>query len=355
MLAHLALENGTVFKGKSIGAEGECIGEVVFNTGMTGYQGVLTDPTNYGQIVAMTYPLIGNIGINEEEYLSPKAHVKGLVIREHCTNPTNYKMKETLSDFLKRNNIVAIEGIDTRALTRILRENGTMKGIISTDPDFDIKDKIHLIKEYSLKNPVAELSSDAPSHHCGNGFHIALIDLGSKNSILPYLLNRDCDVTVFPWNTPAEEVLAKKPEFIVLSDGPGDPKECAGILGNIQKLINSGIPILGISLGHLLLALASGMDTVKLKYGHRGVNHPVKDTELGKCVITAQNHGYVVDSQSVDPRIAKITHININDNTVEGFKYINKKIMSFQFYPESSSGPCEAGYLIDSFFESYKQ
>lgn len=351
MLAYLALENGKVFEGKSIGSDGECIGEVVFNTGMAGYQGVITDPTNYGQIVAMTYPLIGNIGINEEEFLSPKAQIKGLVVREQCQNPNNYKMKETLSEFLKKNNIVAIEGIDTRALTRILRENGTMNGIISTDPNFNIKEKLDLIKEYRLKNPVAELTSDAPLHHCGNGFHIALMDFGSKNSILPSLLKRDCDVTVFPWNTSAKDIINSNPQFIVLSDGPGNPKDCIDILDNLRTLMDSGIPILGISLGHQLLALAAGMDTDKLKYGHRGGNHPVKDTEHNKSFITAQNHGYVVDAQAVDPKVAKITHINMNDNTVEGLKYTNKKIISLQFYPESSSGPSETSYLIDCFFD----
>lgn len=354
MLAYLALENGKVFEGRSIGATGECIGEVVFNTNMTGYQEIITDPTNYGQIVTMTYPLIGNYGINDEEFLSPKPQIKGLIVREQCLNPNNYKSKGTLSDFLKKNNIVGIEDIDTRALTKTLRENGTMNGIISTDPNFKIQEKIELIKKYRLLNPVAELTSDAPVHHCGNGFHIALLNFGSKNSILSSLLKRDFAVTVFPWNTTAQDILNSKPHCIVLSDGPGNPKDCSEIMDNLIKLMNSGIPILGVSLGHQLIALAAGMETVKLKYGHRGSNQPVKDTELNKSFITTQNHGYMVLAESVDPKVAKITHINMNDNTVEGLRYTNKNIFTVQFHPESISGPSESGYLFDCFFEMLK-
>jgi len=319
MKAILALEDGTIFHGKSFGAEGEVIGEIVFNTGMTGYQEVLTDPSYFGQIVVMTYPLIGNYGVNFDDIESVKPQVRGFIVREICKAPSNWRSVETLDEYLKKYNIVGIEGIDTRALTRIIRDKGTMKGIISTFPDLDIDSKLDDIRAYEIKNPVYSVTTKEVQHYKGDSYRVCLIDYGIKQNIIRSLLKRGCDVYVFPASATADEILSKDPDGIMLSNGPGDPKDCKDSIKTIKRLLGKK-PIFGICLGHQLMALANGADSKKLKYGHRGCNHPVKDIEKDLTYITSQNHGYTIVEESLDPQKMKVSHRNLNDGTIEGIK-----------------------------------
>lgn len=350
MEAILALEDGTIFKGFNFGVEGEAIGEVVFNTGMTGYQEVLTDPSYYGQIVTMTYPLIGNYGVNVDDIESAKPHIRGFVVREVCKNPSNWRSMETLGEYLKRHNIVGIEGIDTRALTRILREKGTMKGIISTDPRFEFEKKRESILSYVVKNPVDEVTTKEIIHHEGSGYRIALIDYGIKKNIIRSLAKRDCDIYVFPATATSEEILGVNPDGIVLSNGPGNPKDCTLQIKTLRELIGRK-PMFGICLGHQLMALANGADTERLKYGHRGCNHPVRDIRRGLTYITSQNHGYTIVESALDSRAVEVSHRNMNDGTIEGLRYKNLNAFSVQFHPEASPGPQDTGHLFDEFME----
>lgn len=354
MQAILVLEDGTIFKGSSFGSKGEVIGEIVFNTGMTGYQEILTDPSYCGQIVTMTYPLIGNYGVNIDDFESEKAQVKGFIVRELCKQPSNWRSSKTLEEYLLEHNIIGIEGIDTRALTRILRDKGTMNGIITTDPLFNIEDKIEEIKKFKIINPVNEVTCNKTKKYIGEGFKVSVIDLGVKENIVRSLLNRGCEVTVYPANEVVENILDSKPDGIMLSNGPGDPKDCVGVIENIKVLMNSNIPIFAICLGHQLTALANGGDTERLKYGHRGCNHPVKDVNKDLTYITSQNHGYTIVKSSLDPKKAEITHINMNDDTVEGINYIGKPVYTVQFHPEASPGPRDTAYLFDEFIELMK-
>ncbi|MCR4434346.1 MAG: carbamoyl phosphate synthase small subunit [Clostridiales bacterium] len=354
MKAVLALEDGTLFEGEGFGAEGEVVGEIVFNTGMTGYQEVLTDPSYCGQVVIMTYPLIGNYGINIEDIESSKLQVKGFIVREQCKTPSNWRSVETLNDYLKRNRIIGIEGIDTRALTRMLRDKGTMKGIISTNTPFKFEDKVDLIKGYEIKQPVYQVTSRKVVHYGGTGLKVALIDYGIKRNIIRSLLKRDCDVYVFPaWSGP-EEILDIHPDGIMLSNGPGDPKDCEKEINTIRELMGRK-PIFGICLGHQLTALANGADTGKLKYGHRGCNHPVKDIEKDITYITSQNHGYAVLEESMDKGRMAVSHINMNDGTVEGVRYLDMPVFTVQFHPEAAPGPADTGYLFDEFIEMMRE
>jgi carbamoyl-phosphate synthase small subunit len=348
MKAILALEDGTIFHGKSFGIEGEVVGEIVFNTGMTGYQEVLTDPSYCGQIVTMTYPLIGNYGVNFDDIESSKPQVKGFIVRELCKTPSNWRSIESLDEYLKRNNIIGIEGIDTRALTRILREKGTMNGIISTDENFKFEDKKEEIKAYEIENSVYQVTAKEVIKYPGSGFRVALIDYGIKQNIVRSLLKRDCEVYVFPAWTKAEDILAVNPDGIMLSNGPGDPKECKEQIDVIQELMNKR-PIFGICLGHQLTALANNADTERLKYGHRGCNHPVKDLDKDMTYITSQNHGYTIIKESLDQNKMEISHINMNDGTVEGIRYKEHPIFTVQFHPEASPGPADTAYLFDEF------
>lgn len=354
MRAFLALEDGTVFEGSSFGAVGEIIGELVFNTGMTGYQEVLTDPSYCGQIVTMTYPLIGNYGVNLEDIESAKPQVKGFVVREMCKTPSNWRSLETLSEYLDRNGIIGIEGIDTRALTRILRDRGTMKGMISTDPHFIFEDKAVMIRQYSIENPVMQVTVENIRHFDGAGARVALLDYGIKQNIVRSLLKRDCEVYQFPAAATSEEILAVKPDGIMLSNGPGDPKDCAHQIQTIKELIGKK-PLFGICLGHQLTALAMGGDTEKLKYGHRGCNHPVKDLERDLTYITSQNHGYTIIEESLDKSRMVVSHRNMNDGTVEGVKYTNVPAFTVQFHPEASPGPADTAYLFDRFLDMMKK
>ena len=344
MKAKLILENGMIFEGKSFGYLGESVGEVVFTTGMTGYQEVLTDPSYHGQIVTMTYPLIGNYGINLDDMESNKPQVKGFIVREKCNIPNNFRCEMNLDDYLKQNKIVGIEGIDTRALTKILRNNGTMKGIITLDHS-ELSEVKKEIEAFSNKDAVSNVTTDKIYEIDGEGKHVAIIDYGIKNNILNCFKKRGCKITVFPSNVTAEEVLNINPDLVFLSNGPGDPEDLETEIENIKKIIGKK-PIVGIYLGHQLLALSLGGSTTKLKFGHRGCNHPVKDLETGRVHITSQNHGYVVNEV---PEDVEITHVNINDGTVEGLKHKTMPVYSVQFHPEASAGPKDSEYIFDRF------
>lgn len=344
MKAKLILENGMIFEGKSFGYLGESVGEVVFTTGMTGYQEVLTDPSYHGQIVTMTYPLIGNYGINLDDMESNKPQVKGFIVREKCNIPNNFRCEMNLDDYLKQNKIVGIEGIDTRALTKILRNNGTMKGIITLDHS-QLSEVKKEIEAFSNKDAVSNVTTDKIYEIDGEGKHVAIIDYGIKNNILNCFKKRGCKITVFPSNVTAEEVLNINPDLVFLSNGPGDPEDLETEIENIKKIIGKK-PIVGICLGHQLLALSLGGSTTKLKFGHRGCNHPVKDLETGRVHITSQNHGYVVNEV---PEDVEITHVNINDGTVEGLKHKTMPVYSVQFHPEASAGPKDSEYIFARF------
>ncbi len=354
MKAILALEDGTIFEGTGFGLKGEVIGEIVFSTGMTGYQEVLTDPSFCGQIVTMTYPLIGNYGVNLDDVESSKPQVKGLIVREMSKTPSNFRSMESLGEYLSRHNIIYIEGIDTRALTRILREKGTMRGIISTDENFKLEDKMGEIKAHKTYYPVGAVTTQEIQHYKGNGLKVALLDLGYKQNIVRCLLERGCDVYVFPSHSAPEEILAINPDGILLSNGPGDPKNCIKEIETIKNLIGVK-PIFGICLGHQLAALASGGDTQKLKYGHRGGNHPVKDLKKDLTYITSQNHGYTIIEESIDKEKMEVTHRNMNDGTIEGIRYMNIPMFTVQFHPEASPGPKDTGYLFDEFIDMIRR
>jgi carbamoyl-phosphate synthase small subunit len=348
MKAFLLHEDGTIFEGNSFGMDGKVVGEVVFNTGMTGYQEVLTDPSYCGQIVCMTYPLIGNYGVNFDDIESSKPQVKGFIVREVCKTPSNWRSIEDLNEYLTRSGIIGLEGIDTRALTRILRDNGTMRGTIITGELSDAQAEIIKLSEYVISNPVLQVTTGEVKHYNGNGYKVALLDYGLKQNIIRSLLKRDCEVYVFPATATAEEVMAINPDGIMLSNGPGDPKDCREQIETIRKLIGKK-PIFGICLGHQLTALAHNADTEKLKYGHRGCNHPVKDLEKDMTYITSQNHGYTIIEDSLDRETMVVSHRNMNDGTIEGIRYKDAPLFTVQFHPEASPGPGDTAYLFDEF------
>jgi carbamoyl-phosphate synthase small subunit len=351
MKAYLILEDGTVFTGTSIGSEREVISEIVFNTSMTGYLEVLTDPSYAGQAVVMTYPLIGNYGICHQDMESAKPWPDGYIVRELSRIPSNFRSEDTIQNFLKEHDIPGICGIDTRALTKILREKGTMNGMITTKEYTDFSEPIKRMKEYAVTGVVLKTTTKETYVLPGNGKKVALLDYGAKRNIARSLNQRGCEVTVYPADTPAEKVLAGKPDGIMLSNGPGDPKENTAIIREVKKLYESDVPIFAICLGHQLMALANGMDTHKLKYGHRGGNHPVKDLETGRVYISSQNHGYVVDTDNLDPTVAVPAFVNVNDSTNEGLKYVGKNIFTVQYHPEACPGPLDSGYLFDRFLK----
>ena len=355
MKAFLILEDGTVFCGTSIGSAREVISEIVFNTSMTGYLEVLTDPSYAGQAVAMTYPLIGNYGICRKDMESLKAWPDGYIVRELSRIPSNFRSEISIQQFLSENDIPGICGIDTRALAKILRKKGTMNGMITTKEYADISEVIPRIKEYSVKGVVNKVTCKEKYTLEGTGPKVALMDFGAKKNIARSLNDRGCEVTVYPAGTSAEEILAAAPDGIMLSNGPGDPKECIDIIEQIKKLYASDVPIFAICLGHQLMALATGADTHKLKYGHRGANHPVKDLKTGKVYISSQNLGYVVDENTLEFRVAKPAFENVNDKTNEGLEYIGKKIFTVQFHPEACAGPQDTAYLFDRFIDMMKK
>ncbi len=355
MKASLILEDGTVFTGTSIGSPRTVISEVVFNTSMTGYLEVLTDPSYAGQTVCMTYPLIGNYGICHEDMESAKPWPDGYIVHELSRLPSNFRSEDTIQNFLKKNDIPGISGIDTRALTRILREKGTMNGMITTDGSVVIGEVIPMLQAYSTGKVVERVTCDRKRVFPGTGMKVALMDFGAKKDIALNLNKRGCQVTVYPALTPAEEILSEHPDGIMLSNGPGDPKECQSIIREIRKLYDSDVPIFAICLGHQLMALATGADTHKMKYGHRGGNHPVRDLMGdGRVYITSQNHGYVVDVDTVDSRVASSAFENVNDGTNEGLSYTGKNIFTVQFHPEACPGPQDSGFLFDRFLKMMK-
>lgn len=349
MKAFLILEDGHVFTGTSIGAQKEVVSEIVFNTSMTGYLEVLTDPSYAGQAVVMTYPLIGNYGICYKDMESRRPWPDGYIVRELSRLPSNFRSEDTIQNFLETYEIPGIAGIDTRALTKILRESGTMNGMITTHEYTDLSEVMPRLKAYRTGNVVEKVTCTEKKVLPGEKYRVALLDLGAKRNIARSLQERGCQVTIYPAGTSAEEILAAKPDGIMLSNGPGDPKDCGAIITEIRKLYESKVPIFAICLGHQLMALATGADTYKLKYGHRGGNHPVRDLADGRVYISAQNHGYAVDTKSLNPEIAVPAFENVNDGTNEGLRYLNKNIFTVQFHPEACPGPRDSGYLFDRF------
>ncbi len=370
MKAFLILEDGTVFTGASIGSTREVISEIVFNTSMTGYLEVLTDPSYAGQAVVMTYPLIGNYGITPDME-SERPWPDGLIVRELSGTPSNFRCEGTVQDFLVRHDIPGIAGIDTRALTKRLREKGTMNGMITTDEHYCLEEILPKLRAYRTGNVVERVTCKKPwvlspgqeayrptvpgrqgePEKAAPPLRIALLDLGAKRNIARSLAARGCEVTVYPAHTTAEEILAAAPDGIMLSNGPGDPKECGDIIREIRTLYQSDTPIFAICLGHQLMALATGADTHKLHYGHRGGNHPVKDLATNRVYISSQNHGYVVDTDTLDPGVARPAFVNVNDGTNEGITYIGKRIFTVQFHPEACPGPQDSEFLFDRFID----
>ncbi|MFV3013656.1 carbamoyl phosphate synthase small subunit [Clostridium botulinum] len=346
MKAMLILENGVKFKGNAFGCLKESVGEIVFSTGMTGYQEVLTDTSYYGQIVTMTYPLIGNYGINLEDMESKSPKVRGFIVREKCSFSSNFRSEVELEDYLKQNNVIGLEGIDTRVLTKVLRSSGTMKGIITLE-DIEYEEVKEKLKDFSNKDAVEKVTVKEKYEVSGKGKHIAIMDFGIKQNIVRSFLNRGCNITVFPANAKSEEVLKVNPDLIFLSNGPGDPEDLTEVIENLKILIGKK-PIVGICLGHQLLALSLGGKTAKLKFGHRGCNHPVKDLEENKVHITSQNHGYFVD---VLPKDMEVTHVSVNDGTIEGMRHKILPIFSVQFHPEACPGPKDSDYIFDEFMK----
>ncbi len=351
MKAFLILEDGHVFAGTSIGSTREAVSEIVFNTSMTGYLEVLTDPSYSGQAVVMTYPLIGNYGICYEDMESDRPWVDGYIVRELSRIPSNFRSEDTIQHFLEKYDIPGICGIDTRALTKILRESGTMNGMITTNENYQMDEVMEKLKAYHTGDEVSKVSCREKYVLPGDGYRVALLDLGAKRNIARSLNKRGCEVTVYPSSTSAEEIIAAQPDGIMLSNGPGDPKANEAVIREIRKLYETDIPIFAIRLGHQLMALATGADTFKLKYGHRGGNHPVRDLENGRVYISSQNHGYAVDTASLDPNIAVPAFENVNDGTNEGLRYIGKNIFTVQYHPEACPGPQDSAYLFDRFLK----
>jgi carbamoyl-phosphate synthase small subunit len=351
MKAFLILEDGTVFTGTSIGSTREVISEIVFNTSMTGYLEVLTDPSYAGQAVVMTYPLIGNYGICYEDMESDRPWLDAFIVRELSRLPSNFRSEDTIQNFLLKYDIPGIAGIDTRALTKILREKGTMNGCITTNENYQMDEIQAKLAAYTTGKVVEKVSCKEKYVLEGDGPKVALLDLGAKRNIARSLNERGCEVTVYPALTTAEEILAANPDGIMLSNGPGDPKECVSIIEEIKKLYASDVPIFAICLGHQLMALANGADTHKMKYGHRGGNHPVRDLATGRVYISSQNHGYVVDTDTLDPKVAVPAFENVNDGTNEGLAYTGKNIFTVQYHPEACPGPLDSGYLFDRFMK----
>lgn len=353
--AYLILADGTIFSGKSFGVEGQVIGEIVFTTAMTGYEETLSDPSYCGQIVTQTFPLIGNYGVNDFDYESNGSVVSGYIVREHCQMPSNFRCAGTIDGFLKKHNIIGLYDIDTRRLTRIIRETGVMNGMITTtEPTDEFKAKaLAEIKAYKVGLVVPKVSVKAPTEFKGeNGkYKVALLDYGYKHNIRKELIKRGCDVTVFPYNTTAEEIKKFNPDGIMLSNGPGDPADNTEAIKTLHDLIPAQIPTFGICLGHQLLALANGAKTVKLKYGHRGGNQPVTDIDIDRTFITSQNHGYAVVNESVPTECGRVSHKNGNDATCEGVRYTNAPAFTVQFHPEACGGPQDTAYLFDQFIK----
>jgi len=365
--ATLVIEDGTVFEGFSFGREGEAYGEVVFNTSITGYQEILTDPSYNGQIVAMTYPEIGNYGVNPEDVESRKPFLRGFVVKEYWKEPSNWRSRGSLGKYLSDNGVVGIEGVDTRSLTRLIRSKGAQKAVISTtesDPQKLLRKVrasqgivgIDLVTEVSCDNPYKWSEGTGawrPASDILSGekkrFRVVAYDYGLKQNILRKLVDHGCEISIAPSRTPPHEILSMEPDGIFLSNGPGDPAAVAYAVESVRTLIGKK-PIFGICLGHQILGLALGGSTYKLKFGHRGANQPVKNLRTGKVEITSQNHGFAVDAESLGGDV-EITHINLNDNTVEGLRHREHPVFSVQYHPEASPGPHDSAYLFREFID----
>ncbi|MFC4103888.1 carbamoyl phosphate synthase small subunit [Paenibacillus xanthanilyticus] len=350
MQARLLLEDGTLFTGTSFGAEAQSAGEVVFNTGITGYQEVLSDPSYCGQIVTMTYPLIGNYGITRDDFEAVRPFIHGFVVRRHEEVPSNWRAEYTLGRLLKEYGIPGISEIDTRMLTRKLRHFGTMKGLLTTGNERIEELQERLLGTTLMRDQVARTSTKSVFSSPGDRERIVLVDFGAKSGILRELTKRGCDVVVVPHDTTADEIRRLNPDGIQLSNGPGDPKDVPYAVKMIQELLGE-YPIFGICLGHQLFALACGADTSKLKFGHRGGNHPVKELATNRCYITSQNHGYTVLDDTIAGTKLEVTHINNNDRTIEGLKHAEFPAFSVQYHPEAAPGPFDSSYLFDQFLD----
>ncbi len=350
MQAILILANGRVFRGTSMGAPQQKVFEAVFNTSMAGYQEVLTDPSYAGEGIVMTYPLIGNYGVNREDPESSRAWAEAFVVRRLSPRGSNFRCEGTLDAYLKQYDITGICDVDTRGITRVLRDEGTMNAMITTNLDIDMEQALAEIRAYRVTGTVERVSRSAVQVYPGSGGpRVALLDYGVKENIIRSLVRRGCEVTVFPAHTPAETVLAGGFDGVMLANGPGDPADCSDLIAEVRKLYDSTLPIFAVCLGHQFMALATGARTEKLKYGHHGGNHPVRDFANGRVYITSQNHNYCVMAESVDPAVAEVSHVNVNDGSVEGLRYKNGRVETVQFHPEASPGPQDTAYLFDRF------
>ncbi|MBR3882719.1 MAG: carbamoyl phosphate synthase small subunit [Clostridia bacterium] len=345
MVGYLVLENGEIFEGERIGVTKDTVCEVVFNTSMVGYIETFTDPSYLGQGIVMTYPLIGNYGVMPEDYESDKIYAKAIFVHEVADFESNFRSKSNLEKFLRDYKIPGLSGINTRKLTRMLRDAGTMKGYLTSNID-NIDDIMQKIKEYKIENPVEYVTCrQAKTYGKGKSKKVAVLDCGVKHNLINSLLKRDVEVTVFPATAEPEQILNLRPNGILISNGPGNPMDYKKQIKTIQKLYDSKIPMFGVALGHQLIAIAKGAKTEKLKYGHRGPNHPVKDLKKDRVHITSQNHGYYVSEDSLDKSVVEISHVSLNDNTVEGLRYKDNKVFTIQFYPE------DADYIYDEFLK----
>lgn len=347
----LVLADGTVFLGTAFGAENSVVGEVVFNTGMTGYQEILSDPSYFGQMVVMTYPLIGNYGINDQDFESFAPATSALIVKEYCEVPSNWRSRKSLNEFLKQKQIPGLHNVDTRALTIKIREHGSIRAVIVDSQVSDEEALAQLNEVPVLNRHVEHVSTKITYTAPGEKYRIVLVDFGVKKGIVRELTARGCEVIVVPFNTPAGEIINLNPDGVMLSNGPGDPKDVPEAISMIQE-IQSHYPIFGICLGHQLFALANGADTKKMKFGHHGCNHPVKDLQTSKVHITSQNHGYQVDQQSLEKTELEVTHLALNDQTVEGLRHTKYKAFTVQYHPEACPGPDDSSYLFDRFVSS---
>ena len=353
MKSVLVLEDGTYFPGEGFGQKGETAGEVVFNTCMTGYQEITTDPSYNGQIVTMTYPLVGNYGFNGEDNESYKTHLQGFIVKELCAEPNNWRNSTAPDDYFKKNNIIGLKGIDTRALTQHIRSHGSMFGIISTEcGNVDILLEKLKAKMEEKRSLVMEVTTREPYHIPGAGSRVALLDFGVKRNIIRSLQKRGCDIYILPASSTAKEILSVNPDGVLVSNGPGDPKDLPEAKAVLQQLLGKK-PLFGICLGHQLLGLSLGGNTYKLKFGHHGGNHPVKDFITGRCYITSQNHNFALEKDFSNE--IEITHMNVNDNTVEGFRHRTLPVLSVQYHPEAAPGPQDSAYLFDEFLKMMQQ
>ena len=350
--AALILANGSVFRGRSIGSPEERVCEMVFNTSMTGYQEILTDPSYAGQGIVMCYPLIGNYGVNHEDNESGRPWGEAFVVRHLSERGSNFRCEGSLDEYLKTYGITGIQGVDTRAITRILRSEGTMNGMITCAEHFSVPEVLERIRAYRVEGTVERVTRPAAETFPAQGerrHRVALMDYGVKENMIRCLQARGCEVNVYPAHTTAREVLAGGYDGVMLSNGPGDPADNVEIIREVRALYDAGIPIFAVCLGHQLMALATGASTHKMRFGHRGGNHPVKDLDAGRVYITSQNHGYVVDAATVDPAVARVSHVNVNEGSVEGLRYLNGNVLTVQFHPEASPGPRDTESLFDRF------